>query len=115
MTSIDSPRYDSADFSDVPYLDAGAVLNDNGDISIFAINRSLDEALPVEIDLRGFDSYIVEQHIVLESENAKDTNTEEQPDHVVPHNNGNAKIDGGKVAASLPKLSLNVICLKKMK
>ncbi len=114
MTSIDSPKYDCADFTDVPYLDASGVLSDDGDITIFAINRSLDEAMPLEIDLRGFDSYIVDKHIVLESGNPKDTNTEECPDRVVPHNNGNSKIDGSKVTATLPKFSWNVIRLKKI-
>ena len=115
LTSIDSPKYDSADFTDVPYLDAGAVMNDNGDITVFAINRSLDETLPVEIDMRGFGSYNIEKHIVLESENAKDTNTEECPNRVAPRNNGNAQMDGGKVRALLPKLSWNVIRLNQVK
>lgn len=113
MTQFSSPKYDSAEFTDVPYLDTTAVLNDNGDITVFAINRSLEESLPVEIDLRGFEDYKVKEHIVLESENAKDTNTEEDPNHVVPHSRGNARKDGGKIEASLPKLSWNVIRLEK--
>ncbi|NLV36553.1 MAG: alpha-N-arabinofuranosidase [Clostridiaceae bacterium] len=115
LTSVDSPKYDSTDFADVPYLDEAAVMDDNGDITVFAINRSIDEALPVQIDLRGFGNYAVDKHIVLESENAKDTNTEEDPNRVVPHNNGNAQMDGSTVTASLPKLSWNVIRLKAIK
>jgi alpha-N-arabinofuranosidase len=115
LTSTDSPKYDSTDFTDVPYLDEAAVLNDNGDITVFAVNRSIDEALPVEVELRGFENYVVDKHIILESEDAKDTNTEEEPDRVKPHENGNAQIDGCKVSATLPKLSFNVIRLKKVK
>lgn len=115
MTSVDSPKYDSTDFTDVPYLDEAAVMDDNGDITVFAINRSIDEALPIQVDLRGFGKYTVDKHIVLESENAKDTNTEENPNNVVPHNNGNAQMDGNKVTAILPKLSWNAIRLKAIK
>jgi len=115
MINVNSPKYDSTDFTDVPYLDAAATLADNGDISIFAINRSMEEVLPLETELRGFENYIVKEHIVLKSEGAKDTNTEECPNNVVPQNNGNAQIDGNKLVAALPKLSWNVIHLEKMK
>ncbi|MDR3337396.1 MAG: alpha-N-arabinofuranosidase [Treponema sp.] len=111
---IDSPKYDSADFTGVPYLDAAAVLADNGDLAIFAINRNLTESLPLELKLRGFSGYKVEEHIIVESANPKDTNTEQEPDKVKPHSGGNAAIDDGVVSATLPKLSWNVIRLKKM-
>ncbi|MHB8063873.1 MAG: arabinosylfuranosidase ArfA [Ruminiclostridium sp.] len=115
MINVSSPKYDSTDFTDVPYLDAAATLADNGDITIFAINRSMKEVLPLETELRGFENYTVKEHIVLKSEGAKDTNTEECPNNVVPQNNGNAQIDGNKLVAALPKLSWNVIHLQKMK
>lgn len=115
VTITDAPKYDSTDYTDVPYLDAAATLSDDGDITIFAINRSLQEPLLVDVELRGFENYSVKEHIVLEGENAKDTNTEECPDNVVPHSNGNARIDGCKVEALLPKLSWNVIRLEKNK
>ncbi len=113
VTSIDSPKYDTTDFTDVPYLDTGVVMADNGDLTIFAMNRSLEEALPIEIELRGFKNYTVWEHVVLESENAKDTNTEKNPNRVVPHQRGNAIIDGSMVEAKLPALSWNVIRLRK--
>jgi alpha-N-arabinofuranosidase len=114
VTVVRSPQYDSADFSGVPYLDAAAVLADNGDINIFAVNRCQDESLPLELELRGFPGYRVAEHIVVESRNPKDTNTEEKPDTVKPHNRGNATIDGKVVSAALPGLSWNVIRLQKL-
>lgn len=41
-------------------------------------------------------------------------NTEEDPNKVVPHNRGNAENDGRTLIADLPKLSWNVIKLKKI-
>jgi alpha-N-arabinofuranosidase len=111
---IDSPKYDTTDYTDVPYLDAAAVLADNGDLTVFAINRSLDESLPLELKLRGFSSYRVEEHIVVESANPRDTNTEQEPEKVKPHNRGNAAVQDGLVSALLPRLSWNVIRLKKI-
>ncbi|OPX42786.1 intracellular exo-alpha-(1-_5)-L-arabinofuranosidase [Ruminiclostridium hungatei] len=115
VTAIKSPKYDSTDFTDVPYLDAAATIADNGDLTIFAINRSLEETLPLETELRGFSEYKVAEHIVLTSGNPKDTNTEENPNFVTPKSIGDARIDGNKVMANLPKLSWNVIRLQKIK
>lgn len=57
---IDSPVYDSSEYTDVPYLDSVPVLNDDGTLTIFAINRSLEEGLPLTVELRGFtDQYDV--------------------------------------------------------
>jgi len=112
---IDSPKYDSVQYTDVPFVDAAATIDEGNCLSIFAINRDVDNSIPVEVLLRGFGQYRVKEHIVLESENPKDTNTKENPNNVVPHSNGNAFMDGDVVYAELPRLSWNVIRLEKMK
>lgn len=112
-TRIDSPKYDCEDFTDVTYLDAIGVLGDDGSLTLFAINRSMDEDLPMELELRGFEDYRVDKHIVITADDPKATNTEEDPEHVVPKADGNAAVEDGKVQATLPKLSWNVIHLVK--
>ncbi len=112
-TIVDSPKYDSTDFTDVPYLDAVATERDDGGMTIFAINRSLDSSLPIEVDLRGFKQYRVKKHIVLSSPNPKDTNSETDPNHVAPRENGNAACDRNAVKAFLAPLSWNVIVLER--
>jgi alpha-N-arabinofuranosidase len=67
----------------------------------------------LETEMRGFGSYRVAEHIILEGTDPKDTNTKENPNKVVPHSNGNAAIEDDKVMATLPKLSWNVIRLNK--
>lgn len=108
----ESPKFDSDSFTDVPYLDIAAVAGDEGGLNIFAVNRSMEEALPLEVLLRGFEGAAVAEHIVLESEHAEDTNTEADPDRVRPHSGGNAALDGSRLFAILPKLSWNVIRLQ---
>lgn len=108
---IDSPKYDSTDYTDVPYLDAIPVLNDDGRITVFAVNRSLDETLPLAVELRGFkDSYVVEDVIVLSHPDPKATNTEDNPDNVQPHA-GCAAFEEGLLRANLAPLSWNVLRL----
>lgn len=110
---IDSPKYDSRDYTDVPYLDAVPVLNDDGHITVFAVNRSLNEALPLEVTLRGFDgAFAVEEAIVLSHPDPKATNTEDAPDNVRP-DAGSAVFEDGLLRAELAPLSWNVLRLKE--
>lgn len=110
---VSSPKYDSKDFTDVPTLDTTAVYNEeNDELTIFAVNRDLEDRLALECDIRNFEGYQVVEHLVLENDDLKQVNTaKEQP--VVPHNGGDATIDNGLVSATLAKLSWNVIRLKK--
>jgi len=105
----ESPKFDSDNFTDVPYLDIAAVSTEEGGLNIFAVNRSMEAALPLEVILRGFESAALIEHIVLESENPCDTNSEDEPDRVQPHNRGNSALDDGILTAMLPRLSWNVL------
>ena len=112
-TKVISDTYDTKDFSDVPYLDAQAVLGEDESITIFAINRSLEEELDLTVSLRGFEEYCVEKHIVLTADDPEATNTESDPFKVVPTEDGDAEYVNGEVTARLKKMSWNVIILKK--
>lgn len=113
QTKVISDTYDSKNFTDVPYLDSQAVIDNEGNITVFAINRSLDTPLSLELVLRGFGEYHVDKHIVLTAEDPKATNTETEPENVIPTENGNALWEDGCVKAVLDKMSWNVIRLKK--
>lgn len=109
----DSPAYDSKDFSDVPYVEAAAVANEEaGELTIFAVNRHLEETMVLEGVLGQFEGCRVIEHLVLEHEDIKARNTADRPDNVTPHSRGEAKADGNRLEAPLPKLSWNVIRLK---
>ncbi|MFB9325878.1 alpha-N-arabinofuranosidase [Paenibacillus aurantiacus] len=110
---IQSPKYDAKDYTDVPYLESVAVHNEEtGEVTIFAVNRNLEESLGFEVDLRSFGGCSLIEHIVLENDDLKAANTLEAPDRVKPHTNGSARVDGSKIEASLPKASWNVIRVK---
>jgi len=108
---VSSSKYDSKEFTDVPYLDSMTVYNpENEELTVFALNRSLEDSLSLECDVRSFEGYQVIEHIVLENDDLKAVNTVEY-EAVKPHNNGNAAVYDGKVTAQLSKHSWNVIRL----
>ena len=111
-TKVISDTYSCSISDQAPYLDAQGVLEDDGSLTLFAINRSLEEELELKLELRGFESYQVDEHIILTADDPKASNSEEEPDKVVPSAEGNAAVKDGCVAAKLPKMSWNVIRLK---
>ncbi|MUT64389.1 alpha-N-arabinofuranosidase [Paenibacillus sp. NEAU-GSW1] len=110
---LKSDKYDTKEFTDVPYIESVAVHNEEKEeVTIFAVNRHLGEAVPFEIDLRSFGDFSIIEHIVLESNDVKARNTIDAMDRVKPHTNGNAVIENGKIVSSLAKASWNVIRIK---
>lgn len=111
---LDCPVYDSKEFSAVPLVEAAIVMCEEAEeLTVFAVNRDLHETVLLEGDLRQLRDYRVIEHIVLTHEDAKAVNTEENPHHVVPHSLGKAEAADGRLVAPLPKLSWNVIRLRK--
>lgn len=110
---ISSPKYDSKDFTDVPYLEAISVYNEEDHmVTIFAVNRHLTEGLSLAVDLRSFGNVTVAEHIVLEHEDIQAANTQKNPQTVQPHSRGTASAEGGRVSAVLARASWNVIRLR---
>lgn len=111
---ISTPKYDSKDYTDVPVLESIAVVNEEKDeLTIFALNKDMEDSLAFECDVRNFEGYKVVEHIVLKHDDIYAVNTEANPYNVVPQNNGDAKLTDGTVTANLSKLSWNVIRLAK--
>ncbi|MFD2611746.1 arabinosylfuranosidase ArfA [Paenibacillus gansuensis] len=107
---VKSPKYDTKEVTDVPYLESIAVYNEEASqVTVFAVNRSIEQPLPLTVDLRSFGTCSVIEHLVLEHADLKAVNTSGDPDQVAPHKLGNAKADGTVVQAQLGKASWNVI------
>jgi len=114
LPKVSSPKYDTKEFTDVPYIETVATYNEEGnEITIFAVNRDLNDGFEVEFKLDGFDGYKLLEHIVYESDDINKGNTADAPDNVVPHKNGVTKVEGNIVTSVLPRFSWNVIRLKK--
>ena len=110
---ITSPVYDCRDYEKVPLVDATGVLGEDGSVTIFAVNRDMEDAIPLECDLRAFGNLKIAEHIVLHHDDVKAINTEEQPDTVAPKKGRGGKTEGGKASVRLPALSWNVIRMTK--
>lgn len=111
-TVITAPAYESKDFKKVPVLDGTAVVNEEeGELTIFAVNRAQQDSLSLECDLKGFGEYNVIEHIILENDDLKARNKLNDSKNMEPHNGGDARVEDSKVAANLPELSWNVIRL----
>ena len=108
---MDSPVYDCSDYTDVPLLDAAAVLGEDGTLTLFAVNRDMKEDIELTCDLRAFGRLRPEEHILLHHDDVKAVNTETDPDNVKPKKGMNGRMDDGTFTVTVPALSWNVIRL----
>ena len=82
---VTAPRYDSSQFTDVPWLEVAAVKNDGTEdgLTLFVLNRGT-EALETSLRLGGFESMIPVEHIVYRHDDLLAVNTLDAPDTVLP-------------------------------
>jgi alpha-N-arabinofuranosidase len=101
---IDCPKYDNERYGDVPYLDASAILSeDGGSLSLFCVNRA-KEAMELDLRAAGFESLRPLERVELAGFDVKATNTAAAPDKVAPKN---VAVDTGPII--LPPLSYSCI------
>lgn len=111
---ITTPKYDGKNYTDVPVLEAAAVFNEEQEeVTIFALNKDMEDTLTLECDVRSFEGYRVVEHIVMHHDDVDAVNTEANPFNIVPNKNGDATVSDGKLTANLSNLSWNVIRLAK--
>ena len=114
QTQVDCPTYKNKQFGDVPFVDCVAVYNEEQEeLVVFAVNKSLHEDLPLAMDLRQFADFEVKEHVVLHHEDRYAINTEENPGNVAPTASGDAAATDGKLSATLGKMSWNMIRMSK--
>jgi hypothetical protein len=88
LPQISCEKFDTAHYSDVPMVDAAAVLAEDGSVTIFAVNRNLEEGVALDCDLRSFGEFKKVTHTVLHHDDMKAVNTEENPDGAAAHSLG---------------------------
>jgi len=107
---VDSPRYDAKDAPGAPLLTSAAVLDRHtGGVTLFAVNRSLTEALPLTVAPRAFDGLAVGEWLILRHDDLKAVNTKDAPDTVGPAPAQGARVEGNALTAELAPASWNVI------
>jgi alpha-N-arabinofuranosidase len=123
-TQIDSPTYAARYFdpngpqdlhfpiSSVPYLKLAAVKNETEDaLTLFALNRSLTEQLPLRVRADGFERLGLKTAIQLCDADLQATNTRERPDRIKPATLDAVHVKGSIVESTLQPASWNVIRL----
>ncbi|HLV09531.1 MAG TPA: alpha-N-arabinofuranosidase [Halanaerobiales bacterium] len=113
---IETPVYNTDKYKGVKMLETVGVLSDDEtELTIFAVNRNQDSPTELDCSLNNMSGLELLEHIVLEHDEIKASNSEEKPDNVKPHSNGKTRVNENRILAELPALSWNVIRLKLKK
>lgn len=106
-----SSKHDTKEYTDVTDVEAIAVYNEEADeVTIFAVNRDLEDKITFECDVRSFEGYSLIEHIALESDDLKAFNTQFNQ-NISPKQSNASSLKNGIVNAVLTKASWNVIRL----
>ena len=109
----ESPVHDTCTHEDVTDLLGTAVWNqEKEELTIFAVNRNVDEDLKLETDVRSLEGYTLVEHVVLENQDMKAANSAEK-ETVAPCNTDRSSLSDGIITSILGKASWNMIRLKK--
>ncbi len=123
QTQVKSPGYSATYFDprgaqdlyfpvpNAPYLKTSIVANENGGVTIFALNRNLSEPLKVTAGVRGFGKLAVASAETMHHADLKAVNTKDAPDTVVPRALSQVRVDGDTVTMELPAASWTVVRL----
>jgi alpha-N-arabinofuranosidase len=106
---LDSPRYDTADYTDVPLIDTAVVWNEEKDeLTVFAVNRGGEPVL-LRMDIRDFGGLDFAEHIELRHDRLDAVNTADRPDEVAPRPGGGIAVRDGYAECLLGPWSWNVL------
>ncbi|MGM0123214.1 alpha-N-arabinofuranosidase [Enterococcus sp. AZ194] len=109
VSKTESQTYHTKEFKGVPYLENVLVDNcERKELIIFAVNRSVDEAIDLALDLDGYTLTDVKEFSSLYGFDLKQTNTGKQGD-VRPRDGGAVDLFEEKAFAKLQPLSWNMI------
>ena len=76
MPLVQTAKHDTAKHENVTDVESVAVYNEEKEeLTIFAVNRTLDEDIELTTDLRGMEGFHLTEHIVMEESNLKLVNS----------------------------------------
>jgi alpha-N-arabinofuranosidase len=107
-----APVLETSAYGAVPALHATATYHEeDGQVSLFAVNRDRRAPLPLSADLRAFGPLRVAHHLVVDGEDHTVTNNEADPERVAPRAVSGTAVVDGRLDVVLPPLSWSVINL----
>lgn len=110
---IDSPQHMTCEHGMINDIVSVAVYNEETEeVTIFAVNRNLDEDLELDLDIRSFEGYKMNEHIVMTNDDLKAENTPEK-ENVYPVCVPVTQTNNGKTSVILKKASWNVLRFSK--
>jgi alpha-N-arabinofuranosidase len=103
---LTTASYKTAKYGDVPYVDAVATHDDSSHRTVlFVVNRSVDQAVELEADVRGIRSDALVEALTLADGDVQASNSEARPNRVIPRPLEGATLSGGALHAVLPPVS----------
>ena len=113
MPLVQTTKHDTAKHENVTDVESVAVYNEEKEeLTIFAVNRTLEDDIELTTDLRGMEGFHLVEHIVMEESDLKLVNSSYE-EKVVPKTVNRSKMDVGIMTTLLGKASWNVIRLSK--
>jgi alpha-L-arabinofuranosidase len=80
-------------------------------LSLFLLNRDIEQDMEVSIDVRGFGRLAVDQAMELRHDDLGAINDKNAPERVTPAALSGVVVDGGRIRVTLKPASWNVIHL----
>lgn len=107
-----TPTQETAKFGDAPVLDAVATHDaDTGELTVFAVNRSVHDATTVEVDVRAFGAVRLVEAVTLANPDPRAKATPDDDGTLAPRPNGSAAVDDGRLRVELPPVSWSMVRL----
>lgn len=115
VSDVNSPKHDTKEFTDVPDVDSIATLSEDGEsLTVFAVNRSLEDDVMLDVSLLDFEGFEVVDAIEMSGYDVKAENGVTACP-VKPFKKEKPVIDKKIMSVPLKPLSWNVIRLAKAK
>ena len=109
---LDCPTYSTGRYGEVPVVDAVATCDaESGETSVFLVNRSLDEEVTIDIDVRLLGAVTLSHVESLWDEDIHAANTLRDPERVGLRPNETARLEDGTVTITLPPVSWTALTL----
>ena len=107
-----TPSYETTKYGPVPFVDAVATHDvESRQTVLFVVNRSVDQAVELDADVRGVRAGVLVEAVTLTDRDVQATNTEEQPNRVIPRALDVAILTDGAMHAVLPPVSWSMLRL----
>jgi alpha-N-arabinofuranosidase len=112
--ALEVPTYSTARYGDAPLVDAVATRDpETGAAAVFLVNRSVDEAVTVRIDVERLGALRIAETHTLADADPLAANTRDDQERVVPAPNDTARLVDGALTVELPPVSWTAVALTR--